>query len=74
MRQFNIRPKRSPEGGLTLSIVFDPSVSQLSPVEQGHVFERAMSVALEAAKTATDPVIQRQREEHTRRRLVAAHG
>ncbi len=61
MRQFQIRPMRSPDGSLTITVAFDASVGQLSPTEQGRVFERAMGVALEAAKTATDPVIRRER-------------
>jgi hypothetical protein len=51
MRQFQIRPVRRVDGGLHIHIVIDPSVAQLSPDEQGRVYERAMGVALEAAKT-----------------------
>lgn len=74
MRQFQIRPNRRPDGALSITVAFDASVNSLSPVEQGRVYERAMSVALEAAKTATDPVIQRERDERSNRPLHLFRG
>lgn len=73
-RQFTISPKRSLDGSLAITVTFDPSVGDLSPREQGDVYDRAMFLASEAAKTAADPVIARRREELTRRMQVARAG
>lgn len=74
MRQFSIRPMRSPDGSLVVTVAFDASVDQLSPVEQAKVYERAYGVALEATRTAVDPALRQHREELSRRALVARAG
>lgn len=57
---FEIRTERRPDGSLAVSVLFTPTLASLPRIEQEREIERALWVASEAVKTATDPIIEQE--------------